>query len=200
GNKVVAEIGAEDESVGLRTAAAEKIISSTADEPVLAKAAPDLIVAGAAHDDVGAGGAVERIVIGRADEILDVAVKLVETVTAVLPETGGAQIDLDAGSCGRVAEDVDTVTAAQIVVARSTDQKIVARAADDHVVACASGQDIGGAVAGEDVVVRRAGDIFDLIEHIAVGGTARPGPGDQAHRDPGRRVDIGGRVGPTAAK
>src|SRR5262245_14812488 len=142
GNEVVAEIGAENEGVSRSNTATEEIVSAAADQPIPAAVAPDLIVAGAAADNIGVNRAHQDIVERGADQILDVAVELVETIAAILRASGKVQVDVYACFRASVREGVDSVAADEVVVAGPANQQVVAATAVDHIVTGVAGQDV----------------------------------------------------------
>ena len=84
----------------------------------------------------------------------------------------GREVHCDTGIGVPVREDV---------VARATIEAVGAGSAFEGVVA---------AIAGERIGVRRAPDILEAADRVALGVTARYGPGSQIHRDPRVRIPV----------
>jgi hypothetical protein len=135
---------------------------------VVAGAAGQNVRAAPAVEHIGFAVAREHIVVGRADEVLDVP----EVVRAGPGRLAGGEVGVDAVSVRDVARGVDSSAALEKVVAGAADQNIVALEAPQIVVALTAVEHVGAVVADEDVQIDRTGEILDeheLVESAAAG-------------------------------
>ena len=168
-------IGRIDEARGIDAVAAQQRVG--------ARARDQHVVARAAGQDAARCRRAQLIVIGRADDVLDVAQPVAFGI-AILREAR-RQIDRNrSGRCGIIGG----------VVARSAIERIRPRATDQHVVTGTAGQHVGVAVAGQRVIEGRSGDVLDTRKRVALGVAAMPQARHQADLDRLRRGGIVGGV------
>ena len=169
-------------------AAHQRVVAIAAQQAVVAAAPIDQVVARAAFQRVAAGRAVDRVVARGADDMFDPG----QHVTRRPPAGARRAVEPDVHRLGaiRIIDRVGTRAAIERVGAVAGIEHIVARAAIHAVGACRTVDRVGQ---------RRADDMLDVDQHVALGIAADAGGAVHVDGDPGQRAGIIDRVEARAA-
>ena len=157
-------------------AAIQRIGAGPADQRVVARAAFEPFVG---------RGADQAVVVGTADDMFDIDDRIALGIAAA----AGRAIEMDIDPCGRLAEidRVDPGAAVDRIALAVGIERVVAAPAVKHAGA-------GGVAAQRVVVERRAFDLFDIGQHVALGPAARSGNAVGADRHRCVRIAVIDRV------
>ena len=155
---------------------------------VIARAAIKLVTQAPAFEHVVAAISGQLVVEGRAGQVFDAVIGIAGGFAGITQRIHQADMHagLRIGIAGRVA-------------AGATEQRIGTAPAGQQVIAGAAVEPVVGSVAGEFIGIARTDQVFNVLQHVALGLAARPGCAGQAHAHRQYRCRIAGRVVALAA-